>query len=84
MVNPTGKTLIFSPHADDEVLGCFAFLSPACHVLYLGVEDRPYVSRRERLAEVANSAAKSGFTWEALEHPVNDFRASALIPDLEN
>ena len=79
----TGATLIFSPHADDEVLGCFSFLGPDCRVLYLGVEDRAGVSRAERLSEVAESAAKSGFRWEALEHPVNAYRTANLIPDLE-
>ena len=77
----TGKTLIVAPHADDEVLGCHSFLGSDCHVLYLGIEDRP--STRERLEEVRQSAVKSGFRWDALDHPVNRYSVSALIPDLE-
>ena len=77
----TGKTLIVAPHADDEVLGCHSFLGPDCHVLYLGIEDRP--STRERLEEVRRSAVKSGFRWDALDHPVNRYSVSVLIPDLE-
>lgn len=75
--------LVVSPHVDDEALGCHAFLAPGCHVLYLGVEDRPYVSRRERLAEAGRNSERAGFAWEALDHPVNAYRAEALIPDIE-
>jgi LmbE family N-acetylglucosaminyl deacetylase len=78
-----GNVLIFSPHADDEVLGCFSFLSSTCRVIYLGIEDRPDISREERLREVRKSAQKSGFQWEALRHPVNAFKVADLIPDLE-
>ncbi|AKJ31878.1 PIG-L deacetylase family protein [Caldimonas brevitalea] len=77
------SVLIFSPHADDEVLGCFAFLSPRAHVVYFGVEDRPEVSRAQRLEEVSRSAAKSGFQWEALNHTVNAYRAHELITPME-
>jgi LmbE family N-acetylglucosaminyl deacetylase len=77
------SVVVFSPHADDEVLGCFSFLSPSCRVVYLGIEDRANVSRNERILEVNESAAKSGFQWEALNHPVNAYRAPDLIPDLE-
>jgi LmbE family N-acetylglucosaminyl deacetylase len=77
------SVVVLAPHADDEVLGCFSFLSPSCRVVYLGIEDRVNVSRSERLREVNDSAAKSGFQWEALNHPVNSYRVPDLIPDLE-
>ena len=77
------SVVILSPHADDEVLGCFSFLSPSCRVVYLGIENRANVSRDERIAEVNKSAAKSGFQWEALNHPVNAYQVPDLIPDLE-
>lgn len=83
MARKATSVVIFSPHADDEVLGCFSFLSPSCHVVYLGIEDRASVSRDERISEVKESAAKSGFEWEALKHPVNAYRVPDLIPDLE-
>ncbi|MCW7538566.1 PIG-L family deacetylase [Aquabacterium sp. A7-Y] len=79
----TEKVLIFSPHADDEVLGCFSFLSPSCHVVYFGVEDRPEVSRAQRLEEVKASARKSGFQWEALDHTVNAYQAHELVTPME-
>jgi N-acetylglucosamine malate deacetylase 1 len=83
VVRQATSVVIFSPHADDEVLGCFSFLSPSCRVVYLGIEDRATVSRNERILEVKESAAKSGFQWEALNHPVNAYRVPDLIPDLE-
>ena len=59
--------------------------------------DRPAAEReaaKERLrnemrrpggddASETESAAKSGFQWEALNHPVNAYRVPDLIPDLE-
>ena len=83
LVTKAANVVVLSPHADDEVLGCFSFLSPSCRVVYLGIEDRSYVSRDERIREVSDSAAKSGFQWEALNHPVNCYRVPDLIPDLE-
>ncbi len=83
MAGTAASVVILSPHADDEVLGCFSFLSPSCRVVYLGIEDRANVSRDERISEVNQSAAKSGFQWEALNHPVNAYRVPDLIPDLE-
>jgi LmbE family N-acetylglucosaminyl deacetylase len=78
-----GNSLVFSPHADDEVLGCYSFLSPDCHVVYFGIEDRAYVSRKERVREVDRCADKLGFQWDALLHPVNSYHVPSLIPDME-
>jgi LmbE family N-acetylglucosaminyl deacetylase len=79
-----GKVVIFSPHADDEVLGCFSFLSPTCHVVYVGIEDRAEVSRAGRLQEVALSASKSGFRWQALAFRVNHYDVRELITPMED
>jgi LmbE family N-acetylglucosaminyl deacetylase len=78
-----GTVVIFSPHADDEVLGCFSFLSSSSHVVYLGVEDRTEVSRAGRLQEVALSASKSGFRWQALDFRVNHYDVRELIAPIE-
>jgi N-acetylglucosamine malate deacetylase 1 len=80
---PGTETLIVAPHADDEVLGCFSHLKPGTFVLYLGIEDRSYVSRAGRIEEVEKAAEKTGFRWEALHHPVNRYDARDLIGDLE-
>ncbi len=82
-VNTVIETLIFSPHVDDEVLGCFAFLNEHCHVLYGGVEDRPLIPRAQRLEELADSAQHLGFSWTLLENPVNQFDAASLISPME-
>lgn len=79
----SGTVLVLSPHADDEVLGCFSFLSRDCHVAYFGIEDRPEVSRAERLEEVKRSARKSGFRWEAQQFTVNAYQVHELIPAIE-
>lgn len=77
------RTLIFSPHVDDEVLGCFAYLTPSTHVLYGGVEERTTIARSTRLEELNASAEHLGFHWTLLENPVNHYEASALIGPME-
>jgi len=76
-------TVVIAPHIDDEVLGCFAFLSPQTLVLYGGVEDRPEVSRVERIAEMQRVADELGFTWELLDNVVNHYRLNDLIAPIE-
>ncbi|WP_427501614.1 PIG-L deacetylase family protein [Methylomonas sp. MED-D] len=78
------KVLILSPHIDDEVLGCFSFLGPDCFVLHFGAEDRPYVSREERIAELRRAADALGFAWEVLDFPVNHYRMQDLIAPAED
>jgi LmbE family N-acetylglucosaminyl deacetylase len=80
---PPVDTLIFSPHVDDEVLGCFAYLNRRTHVLYGGVEERPTIPRNQRLAELEDSAAHLGFSWTLLENPVNQYIAATLIAPME-
>lgn len=77
------STLILSPHVDDEVLGCFCFLNTEAHVLYGGVEERPTIPRKKRMAELKLSAEKLGFTWTLLDNPVNDYAAATLIAPME-
>lgn len=76
--------LILSPHIDDEVLGCFSFLGPDCFVLYFGAEDRPSVSRIERIQELERAADMLEFQWEVLDNPVNNYRVQDLIPIIEH
>jgi LmbE family N-acetylglucosaminyl deacetylase len=83
MPSQLGPVLVFAPHADDEVLGCFSFLDTDCHVVYFGIEDREYASRQDRIGEVQLSVAKLRFRWEALAHRVNFFEATALVPEIE-
>ena len=73
--------LIFAPHVDDEVLGCFAFLGSDTHVVHAGIEDRPSVFERTR--ELEESAAALGFTHSCLDMPVNRYRAVDLIEGFE-
>lgn len=75
--------LILSPHIDDEVLGCFSFLGPDCFVLHFGAEDRPNVSRIERIQELERAASMLGFQWEVLENQVNNYRMQDLISTIE-
>lgn len=79
----THSTLIFSPHVDDEVLGCFAFLGPQTWVLYGGVEERPTIPRATRIKELTDAANHLGFRWTLLENTVNQYDASALIGPME-
>lgn len=78
------STLVFSPHIDDEVLGCFAFLEAGTHVVFGGVESRPGMSAAIRIGELEASSAALGFRWTLLENPVNAYAAAALSTPFEN
>lgn len=77
------STLIFSPHVDDEVLGCFAFLDQHTHVLFGGVEERATIPRSTRLDELNDSSHSLGFTWTLLDNTVNEYSANLLISPME-
>ena len=74
--------VIFAPHVDDEVLGCFAFLKPGTEVVYGGIEDRPSAAIRK--AELDASASALGFSHRNLGQPVNHFQAVELIHRFED
>jgi N-acetylglucosamine malate deacetylase 1 len=80
-VGGPGGVLIFAPHVDDEVLGCFAFLAPGTHVVLGGIEDRP--SCEVRRHELEESATALGFSFSVLSESVNAYRSSALLPGFE-
>lgn len=77
------KNLIFSPHIDDEVLGCFSFLKKNTYILYCGVEDRPGIHKSVRIEELESSSSQHGFSWELLDNEVNHYQADALIEPME-
>lgn len=79
----TVSTVVFAPHVDDEVLGCFSFLMPGTHVLYGGVEERPAIPRQTRINELENASSMLGFSWSMLDNPVNNYAASKLIGPME-
>ncbi len=82
-MDATAATLVISPHIDDEVLGCFSFLSPQTRVLYCGVEDRPSVSATERVAEMQQASDELGFKWDLLDNTVNSYQVTDLIGPIE-
>ena len=79
----TYRTLILAPHIDDEVLGCFSFLSEASFVLWFGLGCFDETKPAERLAEAESLASHLGFGFEILDHPVNRYRTDRLIQDIE-
>lgn len=79
----TIDTLIFSPHIDDEVLGCFSWLKPSTLVLIAGVEDRPDIPKTMRIAELTAASERLGFLWQLLENTVNQYQSNQLIASFE-
>ena len=80
---PEGGALILSPHVDDEVLGCFAFLRAGTHVVFGGVESREGMPACLRVEELEASAAALGFTWELLDNAVNAYDSNTLVGPFE-
>lgn len=76
--------LIISPHIDDEVLGAFTFLSTSSFVVYLGVEDRAYITAEGRKKELASAAKAVGFKYDVLDFEVNNYLTSELIAPIES
>ena len=77
------SALILSPHVDDEVLGCFAFLRPGTHVVFGGVESREGMPASLRVDELEASAGALGFAWELLDNAVNAYDSNELIAPFE-
>jgi LmbE family N-acetylglucosaminyl deacetylase len=77
------KNLVFAPHIDDEVLGCFSQMQPESHICYFGVEDRDYVSGKERIREMEKAAALYGFGWTLFNNTVNRYDMRDLIGPME-
>lgn len=51
---------------------------------YLGVEDRIYVSKNERVEELKKVAKKKNFQYDIHEQKVNHYNAADLIALIEN
>jgi len=85
MTNATRQieTLVFSPHIDDEVLGCFSWLQESTHVLFAGLEDRPTIPKTTRIAEITAASERLGFSWNVLNNTVNQYKCDALIAPFE-
>lgn len=78
----TSKTLIVSPHMDDEVLSCFSVLNNETHVAECGVDKFHIVSREERIKEMQEVAKFCGFTFSILPNTVNRYVVPDLIEEL--
>jgi len=78
------KNLIFSPHVDDELLGCFSFLNKSTHVIETGVDEFHVVNREERLIELDKLASHCGFTYSVLDNDVNRYDLKDLIDQYED
>lgn len=85
------KTIIISPHIDDEVLGCFSAISENTFVIYCGsdethinfdwVKQRPKLE--QRLLELELVRKKYNFEYVILNNKVNEYSIQDLIPEFE-
>jgi N-acetylglucosamine malate deacetylase 1 len=78
------KNLIVSPHIDDEVLGCYSILNENTFVCYMGVEDRSYVSSKERVKEMESACSIKKFKWRLFNNVVNSYKCEELITSIED
>jgi len=80
------KTLVISPHCDDEVLGCGGMLhsriNSGCFVYYLGVDVFHVVKRDVRVAEVESVARFLNFSYRIGNNQVNHYKRSDLINEI--
>lgn len=85
------KTIILSPHIDDEVLGCFSAINKNTFIIYCGcdeshinfdwVKQRPKL--KQRISELHLVQKKHGFEYVILNNKVNEYKIQNLIPEFE-
>jgi LmbE family N-acetylglucosaminyl deacetylase len=85
------KTMILSPHIDDEVLGCFSSINENTFIVYCGcdeshinfdwVKQRPKL--KQRIAELELVQKKHKFKYTILNNKVNEYQIQDLIPEFE-
>ena len=83
----TYKTVVISPHCDDEVLGCGGALdnrkeNNSTFVYYLGVDLFHIVKREERVAEVEAVASLLNFDFTIGRNSVNGYVRSLIINEI--
>ena len=78
------RTLVISPHIDDEVLGCYCALHDNAHVMECGVDKFHVVNREERLKELEALAKYKKFTFNVFENKVNNYVIRDLIHEIED
>lgn len=83
----TYKTVIISPHCDDEVLGCGGILDNrkeknSTFVYYLGVDLFHIVKRETRLEEVSSVASFLGFDFVVGRNIVNNYKKQLIINEI--
>jgi len=79
------KTLIISPHCDDEILGCGGILNNrqgSCFVYYMGVDIFHVVKRNIRIEEVAKVAALLNFDYNIGNNVVNNYKREVIINEI--
>ena len=80
------KTLIISPHCDDEVLGCGGILNnrkdDKTYVYYLGVDLFHVIKRKDRIKEVQEVADFLQFEFEISNGQVNNYKTGLIINEI--
>lgn len=86
-MNNTYKTVVISPHCDDEVLGCGGVLDNRkkynnTFVYYLGVDLFHIVKRETRLSEVSAVASFLNFDFMIGKNTVNNYKKELIINEI--
>lgn len=86
-MNSTYKTVVISPHCDDEVLGCGGILDNRkkynnTFVYYLGVDLFHIVKRETRVAEVESVASFLNFDFTIGKNTVNTYKKELIINEI--
>jgi LmbE family N-acetylglucosaminyl deacetylase len=86
-MNNECKTMVISPHCDDEVLGCGGILDNRkgfsnTFVYYLGVDLFHIVKREVRLSEVKSVASFLNFEFVVGKNTVNSYQKDLIINEI--
>jgi N-acetylglucosamine malate deacetylase 1 len=91
-----GRSLVISPHVDDEVLGCGGILDDQCFVYYCGIDESQWNKKNDivdperriaverRYEELKAVAGFLGFEFECnFDSHVNTFTLGEFLPIFE-
>ena len=80
------KTLIISPHCDDEVLGCGGILNnrrnDTTFVYYMGVDLFHVVTKSDRIREVDAVSQLLNFDYRIGNNTVNSYKRELIINEI--
>lgn len=74
--------IIFSPHSDDEIIGCYRILDQVSRIIYFDDDDNNRVDESKKFCEDFNAECEFAYTFEILNDELYNFdNCTIYAPD---